>query len=239
MKIDAFIKNVKPDIRTLEQMSDVVYDQKWFENADKQTPLYYMYRGLGKNEADKKKIADAGLRYDITIIPAKMMGKEFIKTAGHAHSKHFPEIYEVLEGNAVYLMQKFTTKKIKDVYIVKAKKGDKVIIPPDYAHITINASKKDLKMANWIAIENKSSYELIQNKDGGCYFATKGFFGIKWIKNGSCIDLPELREQQPTNFTELNLDKNIPMYTLVKALDKLDFLKNPTKYPELWAKILE
>lgn len=243
--INSFIKNIKPDIRILKEMQEVVHDKEWLKSADLEMPLYYMYRGVGESEADKKKIAAAELRYDITVIPAQMLGREFVKTAGHTHSEHYPEIYEVLEGEAIYLMQKSVIltetgiQTIQDTYIVKANAGDKVIIPPDYAHITINASNQNLKMANWIAIANKSSYNLIQNKNGGCYFATKGFWGIKWIKNESYKETPKLRKQQPTNFSEIGLDKKVSMYKLVNNLGRLDFLKNPQNFEKLWGKILE
>ncbi len=273
MNIDSFIKNIKPDIRTLQQMQEVIYDQEWLKSADFKMPLYYMYRGVGKNEADKKKIAAAGLRYDITIIPAQLLGCEFVKTAGHSHNQHFPEIYEVLEGEAIYLMQKTDSKchpefvsashvelslrggysrrgnpeilkqvqddTIQDAYIVKANAGDKVIIPPDYTHITINAGAKDLKMSNWIALGNISSNDEIKKRNGGCYFATKGFWGIKWIKNKNYAEIPKLRKQQPTNFKEIGFDKNIPMYKLARNLDKLDFLRNPQNFEALWKKILD
>jgi len=38
------INNIKPDVRTLEQMKNVLYDQNWAQKADNDLELYYMYR---------------------------------------------------------------------------------------------------------------------------------------------------------------------------------------------------
>jgi len=106
-----------------------------------------MFREVSKDEKDARKIKEKGLRYDITIIPPNKLGMEFVKTAGHYHpflpgsKMTYPELYEVLEGEAHYLLQRREqergTERITDVVVVKAKKGDKVIIPPNYGHVTI------------------------------------------------------------------------------------------------------
>lgn len=175
------LKNKTPDIRYLYDMKDVIYDKEWLKTAPN-LELYYMYRSLEEKN---------GLKYDITIIPAQMLGKEFTKTKGHEHVGPYPEIYIVLEGEAIYLMQKQDV--IEDVYAVKAKKGDVIIIPSYYAHITINASNQDLKMADWMAIEAKSNYDPIQKMQGACYFYTID----GWIKNKNYKQIPELRFEEP------------------------------------------
>ena len=45
-----FIENieVKPRIRRLKELEEVIYDKEYFEQSDKEMPLYYMYRDLKK-----------------------------------------------------------------------------------------------------------------------------------------------------------------------------------------------
>jgi len=181
MEVD--LKDKTPDIRYLYDMKDVIYDKEWLKTAPN-LELYYMYRKLEEKD---------GLKYDITVIPAQMLGKEFTKTKGHEHVGSYPEIYIVLEGEAIYFMQKQKQDIIEDVYAVKAKKGDVVIIPSYYAHVTINPSSQDLKMADWMAIEAKSDYTLIQKIQGACYFYTKE----GWIKNKNYKQVPKLRFEEP------------------------------------------
>ncbi len=198
------IMGLKPDVRCLYDMKKVIYDKKWLKTAPN-FKLYYMYRGLKpkKNqllttlEGKKKK----NLRYDITIIPPRMLGKEFVKTKGHYHIGSYGEIYIVLKGKAIYLMQKEKRGKVEDVYYIKAKKGDYILIPPYYSHITINPSSKELKMANWISKECKSDYKPIERKKGGCYYYTKS----GWIKNRNYKKVPKLRYKRPKKSFPKNL----------------------------------
>jgi len=176
-------ENKGPQTRILEELEDVVYDR----NLAKRYPsleLYYMHRGV-RREGD--------LRYDITIMPAQMLGEEFVKTKGHNHQKGMQELYTILMGEAIFLMQKTKNDVVEDVFAVKAKEGDWIMIPPHYAHITINPSEKELKMANWVSEECKSVYEGIAKMGGACYFYTRS----GWIKNKNYKNIPEIRFEQP------------------------------------------
>ncbi|MCP6719065.1 MAG: glucose-6-phosphate isomerase [Patescibacteria group bacterium] len=185
-------QKVKPDIRYLNDMKEVVYDREWLKTA-LNLELYYMYRGVKEKE---------DLRYDITVIPAQMLGKEFVKTKGHYHIGNCGELYIVLKGKAIYLMQKEENGKIIDVYYVRAEEGDYISIPPQYGHISINPHSEELKMANWISKECKSNYEKIENKKGGCYYYTKS----GWVKNENYQNTPELYSKEPEKSMPKNLN---------------------------------
>lgn len=179
------LKNLTPDIRKLSDMKNVLYDQEWLKTAGN-PELYYMYRGI-----EEKK----GIRYDITIIPPAMLGSEFVKTKGHYHIETYQEVYTVVEGEAIYLMQKKNNKEeIEDAYAVKAQKGDTVIVPSFYGHITINPSEtQELKMANWVSPQCQSDYSLYEKLRGACYYYLK----TGWIKNENYKSVPELRFEEP------------------------------------------
>ena len=179
------------EIRYLRDIKEVLYDKKWAKNAE-DVELYYMNRGVKQKN---------NLRYDITEIPPRMLGQEFVKTKGHRHKKH-QELYIVLHGKAIFLLQKAVDNKIEDVYAVKAGKNQGVIIPPVYDHITINPSKKTLKLGNWIYKNCKSDYKFIQKKKGACYFYTKK----GWIKNKNYKNIPKLRFEKPLKSIPKNLD---------------------------------
>lgn len=185
------LTKIAPDTRKLNDIASVVYDKAWLKTAEN-FDLYYMYRGLEEK---------VGLRYDITTIPAKMLGQEFVKTKGHYHVGAWQEIYIVLSGKAIYLMQKLGQNgNIEDVYAVEAQQGDVVIIPPFYGHVTINPSKtEELKMANWVSKDCKSDYSLFEKQNGACYFylenqTTKELI---WQKNPSYQNTPEIRFESP------------------------------------------
>lgn len=186
------LSDKKPDIRRLYDLKEVLYDQKWLKTAPN-FEVYYMYRGLKEKE---------GLRYDITVIPGNMLGKEFVKTKGHEHIGNYQEIYIILEGEAIFLLQRRKDEKIEDVYSIRAKAGQSIIIPPLYGHVTINPSKENLKMANWISNNCKSDYKLFKEKQGACYYyTTEG-----WIKNENYKNVPKLRFEKPLELIPENLD---------------------------------
>jgi len=187
------LKIRKPDlVRSLKEMQDVLYDQKW-SKASKNFNVYYVWRGVKEEN---------GLRHDITIIPPKMLGKEFPKTKGHKHLKGFQELITVLEGEAFYLSQWEKRNRINEIRAVKAKKGDWVVVPSDCNHLTINSAKKILVMANWLSKKCKSDYSLFEKYRGAGYYFTKN----GWIKNQKYVKIPPLRFEKPLKKKPKNLD---------------------------------
>lgn len=177
------LKNLKPDVRRLNDMKEVLYDKEWAESAS-DFDVYYMYRAI-KEEND--------LRYNITVTTAKLLGKEFAKTKGHIHIGNYGEIYTILNGEAIFLMQKTKEESVEDVYAVKAKKGESAIIPPYYGHVTINPSNIDLKTSDWSSVNCKNDYSLFEKLKGACYYYTKD----GWIKNKNYKNIPKLRFEKP------------------------------------------
>ena len=173
-------------------MKSVLYDQKWAKTASN-FELYFMYRGIKRKQE---------LRYDITIIPPKMLGREFVKTKGNCNSKKFQELYTVLKGRAIFLLQKIKKQVVLDIFAIKAGKGDWVIIPPEYYVVTINSLKQELKIGNWVSEKNNNIYkELEKMKGAGYFYTTSG-----WVKNKTYKKIQKLRFEKPLKKMPKNLD---------------------------------
>lgn len=102
------------------------------------------------------KASPAGeLRYDLTLLyPGK-------QTAGHYHTPEFPELFEVLSGNASFLTQSRDAQK---TYLINAKEKEKIVILPEFSIRTINPSnEKDLIVSNWIDDKVKNDYLAFKN----------------------------------------------------------------------------
>lgn len=186
------LKLKKCSIRYLREIKSVVYD-KAFAKQNPNLELYYMHREV-------KKYGE--IRYDITIIPAQMLGKEFVRTKGNQNSDKLAELYTVLSGKAIFLMQKTEKGVIKDVVAVQVKKGEFVNAPGDYAVIVINPTKKELKLANWVSEKNKNIYKDLEKMKGACYFYTTD----GWIKNKNYKKVPKLRFEKPLKEKPKSLD---------------------------------
>jgi glucose-6-phosphate isomerase len=225
----------EPDIRRLSDILDVVLDQEWAAKAE-DFELYYMYRDLFLSRADGVRLRDQSLRYDITIIPPNMLGCEYTKTLGHYHplvpgtSVTYPELYEVLEGEALYLLQRLD---LSDVVAIEASAGDKVLVPPNYGHITINPSHKTLKMANFVARDFSSLYDPIRERAGGAYFFTRD----GWLKNERCPEAAPLRRVEAPSGAKLRalgLSKEREMYPLLREPGRMEYLTRPEKHLDLY-----
>lgn len=204
------VKKNNPEIRFLNDIKNVLYDKNWLKTAPN-FPVYYMYRGIKKG---------GELRYDLTVIPPQMLGQEFTKTKGHEHSNKYGEVYIVLRGKAIYLIQKWKNNRIEDVYAVKAKKNDVVVIPPYYGHITINPAKQELIEANWINKNCKNIYDLFEKKRGTCYYYSKS----GWVRNKNYKKVPKLRFEKPLN--------PVRKTKVLKAIEFLKFSNGVKKMPK-------
>ncbi|MEM5827973.1 MAG: glucose-6-phosphate isomerase family protein [Candidatus Aenigmatarchaeota archaeon] len=165
---------LRPSVRTLKEMKKVLLDENFVNEFNENEITYLMFRDL-KREEDRKLFEEKRLRYDITIIFSKLLGKEFNKTFGHIHpivesNLTYPEVYEILKGKALFILQEFESEKVKKVLLVFAKKGEKILIPPNFGHVTINIGKRDLILSNLVSNKFHSNYEIYEKKRGAAIY---------------------------------------------------------------------
>ncbi|MDD3977103.1 glucose-6-phosphate isomerase [Methanomicrobium antiquum] len=217
----------KPNERTVEDMQCVLAESSL--PAENKT-LYFMYRNLSKNEEDSMWLSNNNLRFDITVIPPGVIGDEFVKTKGHYHPEApcglgYPEIYQVLKGKAHFLLQK---KDILDICVIKAEKGDIVLIKPGYGHVTINPSDETLVMANIVSDNFESEYGNYIKMHGAAYyeFKDKGFVKNLHYKNIPEIKIINASQCEIPGISEKG--KNKSLYSFIGEEKVLDFLNNPS-----------
>ncbi len=169
-------KSIKPGIRRLRDIKGVLADSGAMKDLDPGMPLYYMFRAVGSENHGEFRASN--LRYDITVILSCMIGEEYNKTLGHYHPETekglaYPEIYEVVQGNGLFIFQK-EADGVTDVKLVEAATGDKILIPPNYGHVTVNVGRKELILANLVADNFESDYKSIIRKAGAAVYAIEG-----------------------------------------------------------------
>ncbi len=218
-----------PRVRTIEEIRGVLLDP----TCECAEPLYLMYRDLSKTREDGRWLRDHDLRYDVTVIPARTLCGEYVKTKGHHHPENgngvpFPEIYEVLEGEAHYLLQ---TRSGDDVRLLEARAGELVLIPPGYGHVTINPGGTTLAMANIVSTRFESDYSVYEELRGAAYFELAGG---RLVKNACYPDVSAIRI---TRASEQEGTGSLPaahLYDLI-GTESLGFLNRPEEYPELFS----
>jgi len=229
-KLKFFRNAFEPQIRWFNDLKKVL---AFPEEAKGNKPAYFLYRGVFRNLEEKELMKTNRLRFDVTVIPPAKIGKERIKTFGHCHSiakdcLTYPEVYQVIKGEAYYLLQSFEgERRVNRVVCIKAKEKDIVPILPNYGHVTINPSDQTLIMANWVYANLKSFYEPFERLRGACYYY---FEGEEWVKNPNYETVPEIEFEKPNEwFRCFGLRKEF-IYQWIRRIEKLKFLKHPSKF---------
>lgn len=229
--------------RTFADMKTYIAEPDAIATRD---PIYTVYRNI-RRTGDAAKIDAAELRYDITVIPPGYFTgseKEFFRTAGHYHASlpghdfTYPEVYEVISGRAYWLIQRPNRddpKTLEEIYIVEAEPGEKVIIPPNFGHISINASSEPLVLSNWIAGGFAYDYQPYRELRGGGSRVIEGSVPdtIEFEPNRQYRYVPDIRKLRPKAVAEFGLVRSTPAYALVNDLTRLRFLRTPYEFRKL------
>ena len=225
----------QPAVRTVEDMRPVLADPSCKSGGS----LYFMYRDLAKSDADWNWLHHNHLRYDITVIPSRTICGELVKTKGHYHPKNpsgteYPEIYEVVEGQAHYLLQ---SRALDDLVMISARAGDLVIIPPEYGHISINpSSDTTLTMANIVSTAFQSEYGEYEKYHGAAYYEMSSG---RMQKNPFYPVYPPIRYIGASCGIGTHRICKAPLYNLIGNEDALSFLNFPENFLTVFSVMLK
>jgi len=119
-------------------------------------------------------------RYELTAMTGAPLGWEAAKTAGHTHvraagaSLGYPEVVEVLHGEAGFLMQDLRSgtggPTSTRAWIVRAGPGDWVLFPPGLAHVTIDLGVGPLVFSDVIDREAAGMYDAVAAARGFAWY---------------------------------------------------------------------
>ena len=220
-----------PDIRNADDLRKVLARP----DCPSEGPAYFMYRNVARTAEDRRWMAEQGLRFDITVIPPKDLCGEYIKTKGHFHPSNssgtgYPEIYEVLVGEAHYLIQ---TRDCSDIVLISACSGEIVIVPPGYGHVTINPSSTAvLQMANIVSSAFAGEYQPYEERCGAAFFEMRNG---EIRKNPAYPGHATLRMRRAGKMAGESGTITDPLYTLIEQRSPiLAFLNRPDEFGHLF-----
>ncbi|MDD1716505.1 MAG: glucose-6-phosphate isomerase [Methanolinea sp.] len=215
----------RPEVRTADQLRSVLRNPDCACSG----PVYFMYRDLGRTPADRKWLSINQLRFDITCIPSCTLCGEYVKTKGHYHPESpsgtaYPEVYEVMEGKAHFLLQR---RDLGDIVLVEALAGDVVVVEPSYGHVTINPGSGELVMANIVSSAFSSEYEFYESHGGAAYHEIPPG---RLEKNPRYPDLSPIRRLDAKD-CHRTIPIRAPLYDLITERNEiLGFLNHPEQY---------
>ena len=188
-----------------------------------------MYREVSRDESDRAWMQSHDIRYDVTVIPPANLDGEYVKTKGHYHPENragvgYPELYEVGEGSAHFLLQ---TNALDDVVLIEARKGDIVVIPTGYGHVTINPTLDEtLIMANLVSTAFTSEYAFYEQMHGAAYYELTG--GVV-LKNPAYPAVPPVRRVRNISSIIRELGDGNTLYDFVGNDQIAQLLNHPEK----------
>jgi glucose-6-phosphate isomerase len=225
--------------RLLDALTPVALDPEACRGS--REVAYYMDNGV-YHQDDADRLADLPLRYELTLIPPRRLGREFVKTFGHVHHPEprsgmaWAEVCEVLVGTAHFLLHTLDLEGpgASKAFYVEATVGQKIVIPPDLDHLTINPGPEPLLFSDVIALGVTGDYDRYRATRGGAYLEVAESGQPRFIPNPSYREVAPLRKIELGDYPELGLAGDEPLYTAFVRTrgEKWPFLPDPSRF---WA----
>lgn len=182
------------------------------------------------------------LLYGICMYAPGLVGSEPVRSQGHIHSVSLscgsstPEMYEILQGKACIFMQDSANENTKKAYAVFCKAGDKVLVPPGYAHYTVNADPKSFMVFGaWCIRDYGFEYADVRRMGGLSYFPLADSGGKISFEANKSYHNTELVIKQPRLYSEFKIASDVPIYQQYEEdQEHFDFVTNPQKYKRIW-----
>lgn len=182
------------------------------------------------------------LLYGIVAYAAGTLGREPVRSQGHVHSlaPHSgwspPELFEILEGKAIVYAQRSTEDSPGDCVAVTAGAGDKVVVPPGWAHCVINAdTARRMVFGAWCDRQYGFVYDGVRRHGGLAWFPVAAGAGkIDWRANPAYG--PSTLEVHPARaYPELGLAEEDDIYgQFLRDPESVQWVSDPARQGALW-----
>jgi glucose-6-phosphate isomerase len=204
-------------------------------------PVYSIAMDVGKTE-HLHLLKQLHLLYGAVTYAAGRLGDEPVRSQGHIHKVSplsgwsTPEVYEIWSGKAIIYMQETAEDQPGRCFAVVANPGDVVIVPPYWAHATINAdAEQPLTFGAWCDREYGFEYDAVRAHNGLAWFPMiTNSEKIEWQRNPNYQEC-ELIVKHPEIYKQLGIEPGKPIYTQFEEnIRKFEFVPRPQLLKEVW-----
>ena len=205
-------------------------------------PVYSIVMDVGRQE-HRSELRRRMLLFGVVIYSAGQLGDEPVRSQGHIHAiaPHCgwstPELFEIWEGRAIIYAQESADCDPGRCLAVNAKPGDKVVVPPGWAHAVINADPATRMMfGSWCDRQYGFVYDAIRTRQGLAWYPILDENrNIHWEANVS-YHPSELTIRDPRNYPELGLDPCMPIYEqFASDPDRVQWVSEPARVSSVWS----
>lgn len=181
--------------------------------------VYSIAMDVGKNE-HLETLKRSHLLFGVVTYAYGRLADEPVRSQGHIHKASprngwsTPEVYEIWSGRAIIYMQETAKDDPGRCFAVEAGPGDVVIVPPSWAHATINADpEQPMTFGAWCDRAYGFEYDDVRAHNGLAWFPIVEEDGkIGWIRNPKYTER-ELVVKSPGDYSGFQIEKGKPIYT--------------------------
>jgi len=186
--------------------------------------VYDVYKKVFSEE--DQNIADSDISYDLMLLPAGLLGIEFVKTHIYndsaCDSHKLSCIIEVQYGVLTIIMQKNKIKcdtydfetYVEEGLLVKLKKGEKLTIPNGYFYTFINTDEIPVVFVRVYRKEGIADYNLLRRERGLAYYCIRKNAKQEIVLNPAYRNTPKIKDVPSCEVNQIQFD--IPLYQALK-----------------------
>jgi glucose-6-phosphate isomerase len=232
----------QPEFRRLDQIRRSLRDP----NCTGPDPVYSIVMDVGRREHHDE-LARRMLLFGVVIYAAGRLGEEPVRSQGHIHAVaphcgwSTPELFEIWEGRAIIYAQESAGDDPGRCFAVTAGPGEKIVVPPGWAHAVINADPAArMTFGAWCDRQYGFVYDEIRAHHGLAWFPIldsqnpDGQQKIHWEPNPS-YRTNDLSIRGPRAYPELGLDPSTPIYQqFANDPDSVRWVSEPARAAAVW-----
>ena len=227
----------EPELRRLDAIRRSLRDTQ----CSGPDPVYSIVMDVGRVE-HRDELKRRMLLFGVVVYAAGRLGEEPVRSQGHIHAiaPHCgwstPELFEIWEGRAIIYAQERASDDPGRCVAVTAKPGDKVVVPPNWAHCVINADPEHrMVFGAWCDRQYGFVYDEVRAHGGLAWFPLlDSGREMRWEANPRYLP-SELSVRSPRAYPEFNLDPNVPMYEqFARDPESVQWVSEPAQVAETW-----
>lgn len=204
-------------------------------------PVYSIAMDVGRSE-DLAELIRRMLLFGVVVYAEGRLGVEPVRSQGHVHaiSPHCgwstPELFEIWQGRAIIYGQEHSGDDPGRCIAIHAKPGDKVVIPPSWAHYVVNADPNSrLIFGAWCDREYGFDYVQMRAHHGLAWFPLfTNAEEIHWEPNPR-YSSSKLAIRNAREYPELGLASSRSIYESFRSNpDSMQWVSDPGRLRDLW-----
>lgn len=169
---------------------------------------------------------EKNLSINLYIVMPNLAGIEFVKTKANI-SVELPRLIEIVHGGGTAVLQKFTNSVEGDIIVSSLKKGQKIIIPPDYDFSISNTKSSILVFVEYCKL-NTEIIDSLDDINGMSYYVIRKNAKQEVVRNPF---YKLAKAPRKVNWEKVLLSHNITYKTplikqILRKYEKFDWLFN-------------